>query len=509
MLVASTTGGIESRSAHTGAPAWARTALTPIARNSVLLPDMFEPVTSRNEPAGPISTSLATHVSLGNSGCPSCAGLEAVCRRIDLGHRPVGMVVDDCRQRAEGLELAQRQEPAAGVPAVSRLPRFQQIQDMEVVQKHKLQGQVDEIRKERLVTDHRQRRNPVQLAHAQQHASAQARRLALDDVQFGARLGHRVHQLKHPQIPRRFAARSSAARRCREPFPPNAAIVRTFRHSTTKKATPPCSADKTPQHVKTRISRTAADRIRHHHNSHGRAASQGPPSAHSTNRSIAAPRSASKRPSRISVCRNSRCGASSIGGLLPSFDLVGRCGLQEPIAQDPNADRRVGQVQKMEQRSVAEQVEIVGGSPVLRRHGDRRLGQRRPVAMQTSDRLLVDLPQQAVALQLAADVFVVLHRREETAKCNALRPSTTAARVRCSSPGQTWPRQRQRSPPAGSSPSVPDVRTTSRSRRIARRVGGTTSQWECRWSPYLADADLAKIQARRTEHGKARRPVSP
>ena len=71
MLVARATGGIASRSAHAGAPAWARTAFTPTARNSVLLPDMFEPVTSRNEPAGPISTSLATRVSFGNSGCPS------------------------------------------------------------------------------------------------------------------------------------------------------------------------------------------------------------------------------------------------------------------------------------------------------------------------------------------------------------------------------------------------------------------------------------------------------
>ena len=144
MLVASATGGIESCSAHTGAPAWASTTLTPIARNSVLLPDMFEPVTSRNEPAGPISTSLATHVSLGSSGCPSCRACKRSADAIDLGHRPVRMVVDDRRQRAERLELAQRQEPAARVPAVSRLPRLQQIQDMEVVQKHELQRQVDE-----------------------------------------------------------------------------------------------------------------------------------------------------------------------------------------------------------------------------------------------------------------------------------------------------------------------------------------------------------------------------
>ncbi len=66
-------GGMTSDAAVTGAPACARTAFAPIARRSVLFPDMFEPVTKRNRPTGPTSTSLATAWSLGSSGCASSA----------------------------------------------------------------------------------------------------------------------------------------------------------------------------------------------------------------------------------------------------------------------------------------------------------------------------------------------------------------------------------------------------------------------------------------------------
>ena len=57
--------------ARTGAPACASTALTPIARRNVLLPDMFDPLTTRSAGAPPpMATSLAIAVA-GRSGCAS------------------------------------------------------------------------------------------------------------------------------------------------------------------------------------------------------------------------------------------------------------------------------------------------------------------------------------------------------------------------------------------------------------------------------------------------------
>ena len=58
--------------AHTAEPACARTVFRPTARSSVLLPDMFDPVTSTKVPGGPIVRSLVTIVSGGRSGWPSC-----------------------------------------------------------------------------------------------------------------------------------------------------------------------------------------------------------------------------------------------------------------------------------------------------------------------------------------------------------------------------------------------------------------------------------------------------
>ena len=71
MLVHGRSGGILRRSAHTGAPACASTTLTPTARSSVLLPDMFDPVTIRKPPGGPTVTSFATRRSAAIRGWPS------------------------------------------------------------------------------------------------------------------------------------------------------------------------------------------------------------------------------------------------------------------------------------------------------------------------------------------------------------------------------------------------------------------------------------------------------
>ena len=68
MLVCRSHGGRRIRAAQTQPPACASTVLRPIARSSVLLPDMFEPVTSSNVPGGPTCASLATRRRRGISG---------------------------------------------------------------------------------------------------------------------------------------------------------------------------------------------------------------------------------------------------------------------------------------------------------------------------------------------------------------------------------------------------------------------------------------------------------
>ena len=77
---------------------------------------------------------------------------------------------------------------------------------MEIVQEEELQGQIDEYGQERRTTDRCEDCNPVQLVHAEQHASAEARRLAFDSVQCACGIGHRVHQPEHPQVAGHFAA---------------------------------------------------------------------------------------------------------------------------------------------------------------------------------------------------------------------------------------------------------------------------------------------------------------
>jgi hypothetical protein len=60
MLVATRSGPSRSALAHTGAPAAARTAFVPSARNIVLLPDMFDPVMTNARPLEAKRKSLPT-----------------------------------------------------------------------------------------------------------------------------------------------------------------------------------------------------------------------------------------------------------------------------------------------------------------------------------------------------------------------------------------------------------------------------------------------------------------
>ena len=68
MLVCRSAGGITKLPAQTGAPACASTVLRPMARRSVLFPDMLEPVINTVVPVGPTSTSLTTRRRSGMSG---------------------------------------------------------------------------------------------------------------------------------------------------------------------------------------------------------------------------------------------------------------------------------------------------------------------------------------------------------------------------------------------------------------------------------------------------------
>ena len=71
MLVCTRIGLSRRRVAHTAPPARPSTAASPMARSSVLFPDMFEPVTSRALVAPPSATSLRTRWRAEINGCPS------------------------------------------------------------------------------------------------------------------------------------------------------------------------------------------------------------------------------------------------------------------------------------------------------------------------------------------------------------------------------------------------------------------------------------------------------
>ena len=99
---------MRSRSARTGAPASASTALMPTVRSSVLLPDMFEPLTSSTCSAPPEVHRVADAARRGQQRMPQLVAFEAGARLDDLGKRIVGVLVGVAGQRAQGLELAER-----------------------------------------------------------------------------------------------------------------------------------------------------------------------------------------------------------------------------------------------------------------------------------------------------------------------------------------------------------------------------------------------------------------
>ena len=105
-------GESRSRPARTGRPAWAITAATPTDRKSVLLPDMFDPLTTRARTGPPRLTSFRTHSWAAISGCPRPTALK-LGPSVDQLRKRVGRILGGIgRQRAERFELAHRAKPA-------------------------------------------------------------------------------------------------------------------------------------------------------------------------------------------------------------------------------------------------------------------------------------------------------------------------------------------------------------------------------------------------------------
>ena len=104
-------GEIRSRSARTGAPARASTVLTPTVRSSVLLPDMFEPLTTSTRSGPPRLRSFAHAAPGRDQRVPDPLGVEEGAVRLDLGEGVARVLVGVGRQGAEGLEVAHRGQP--------------------------------------------------------------------------------------------------------------------------------------------------------------------------------------------------------------------------------------------------------------------------------------------------------------------------------------------------------------------------------------------------------------
>jgi len=96
---------MRKRLARTGAPAWASTRLTPRVRKQVLLPDMFDPLTTMTRSSPPRRTSLRTRRSSGISGC-RCLRLRAMAGIGEFGKRIGGVFEGMAGERAEGFDFA-------------------------------------------------------------------------------------------------------------------------------------------------------------------------------------------------------------------------------------------------------------------------------------------------------------------------------------------------------------------------------------------------------------------
>ena len=99
---------------RTGAPAIASTVLMPTVRSSVLLPDMFEPLTTSSCVGGTQETSLGTTRAAGISGWPSPRPSKRPMRVVPVSSTISGNGSSGCSKR-----YAESDEKASSSPAAS------------------------------------------------------------------------------------------------------------------------------------------------------------------------------------------------------------------------------------------------------------------------------------------------------------------------------------------------------------------------------------------------------
>ena len=117
-------GEMRSRRARTGAPASASTALMPTVLSSVLLPDMFDPLTSSSACAAPRPHEFGTARAAGMSGCARAFALEDAARVVDdLRERVVRVLVGVAAERASASSSPIAVEPRREVRARDATPR--------------------------------------------------------------------------------------------------------------------------------------------------------------------------------------------------------------------------------------------------------------------------------------------------------------------------------------------------------------------------------------------------
>ena len=122
----------------------------PTVRSSVLLPDMFEPLTTSSCVGATQATSLRTARAAGSSGWPRPRPSKIPVRpdrgRLDdLWKRIVRMFESIGGERRERFELADRVEPQAHVTAVRAAPFFDRPRDVRAPHEGQREDQEEEI----------------------------------------------------------------------------------------------------------------------------------------------------------------------------------------------------------------------------------------------------------------------------------------------------------------------------------------------------------------------------
>ena len=281
---------------------------------------------------------------------PELRGLQAVGRRLDLGHRPVR----DGRGRRPPASRGPRTCPTPGTSAArtGRISLATLPADSRRGSRTETPTAGADTRKTtrnaswRIIASAAIRFN-WRIRSSTPPPKSVASRLTTSNSVLD--IGHRVHQLEHPQIPRRFAAPQiqrredvvnlSAEHGDRQ--------RRSAQHHGKKAQEARSSSTSTPQHVKTKISKTAAARLRHHHN---KPRPRGKPGTAFRPLRRTGPSPLRDRPA--SVLRGSAFAASPGAAQAPRRPAA--CARSRPACAGsksqsrsvPNADRRIGRFRK-------------------------------------------------------------------------------------------------------------------------------------------------------------------